>query len=103
MDDDDKPIGFWRALRQSEFWLLCAGAVAAMFGVPWWVTVPLMVAGLSISSLPKYIELWPRARNVGAEWQWMVTVALSELNALAAACGTHLAGNVTRWLWGVPW
>jgi len=32
-------------------------------GVAWWVMVPLVVAGLSIVSMPKYIALWPRARK----------------------------------------
>ena len=98
-DGDERPLTFWRAVRQSEFWLLAAAAVAAMFGVAWRVTVPLVVAGLSMSSLPKYIALWPRAREVGAEGEWWRTVARSELCATAAAGGAHVAGVLTRWLW----
>ncbi|HZO53723.1 MAG TPA: hypothetical protein VFB63_13495 [Bryobacteraceae bacterium] len=37
-----------------------AAALVSMFGVVWWIVVPLTLAGLSVSSLPKYIELWPR-------------------------------------------
>ena len=70
-----------------------------MSGVRWWVVVPLTVAGLTISSLPKYIELWPRARDVGAAWAWWTTVGLSTLNSLAAAIGCVLVGHLTRWIW----
>jgi hypothetical protein len=40
---------------------------------------------LSISSLPKYIALWPRAHEVGAEAEWWKTVLLSVLNNLHAS------------------
>jgi hypothetical protein len=68
--EDGKPLTVWRALRAAEFWLLLVAAMAAVFRVPWWVTVPLVMVGLSISSMPKYLELWPRARAVGAELEW---------------------------------
>ena len=68
IDDDEKPLTFGRALRTPEFWLLLVTATGSMAGVRWRVIVPLTVAGLSISSLSKYIELWPRARDVGAAW-----------------------------------
>ena len=97
--DDDNPLSFRRALRAPEYWLLFAGALSAMWGVPWWVVVPLTMAGLSISSLPKYIELWPRARAGGAEREWWKTVALSIFNTLAAACAAFVLGVVMRWLW----
>ena len=64
-DDDNKPMTVRRALRMPESWLLFVASIAACFGVAWWVVVPLAVAGLSISSLPKYVELWPRVRAVG--------------------------------------
>jgi hypothetical protein len=38
-----------------------------MMLVPWWVVLPLTLAGLSIDSLPKFVALWPRAQDVGAE------------------------------------
>lgn len=102
MEDDGKRLTFWRALRAPEFWLLLVASIAAVFRVPWWVTVPLVMGGLSISSLPKYIELWPRARAVGAEGEWWKTVGLSSVNNLAAACGAHVVGVLTGWFWGVP-
>ena len=59
----------------------------------------LTVAGLSLSSLPNYIELWPRARGVGAAWAWWATVGLSALNSLATAIGCVLVGHLTRCIW----
>jgi hypothetical protein len=102
VEEDGKPLTVWRALRAAEFWLLLVAAMAAVFQVPWWVTVPLVMGGLSISSLPKYIELWPRARAVGAELEWWKTVGLSGCNNLAAACGAHVLGVFIGWFWGVP-
>ena len=99
MDEDGKPLTVWRALRAAEFWLLLVAAIAAVFRVPWWVTVPLVMGGLSISSLPKYVELWPRARAVGAELEWWKTVGLSFFNSLAAAVAAFVLGNLVRWLW----
>ena len=97
--NDGKPLTFWGALRASEFWLLIVASVTSMAGVKWWVVVPLTVAGLSVASLPKYIALWPRARNVGADRAWLITVGLSMFNNLAAACTAFLLGILTRWLW----
>ena len=70
-----------------------------MAGVTGWIVIPLAVAGLSISSLPKYIELWPRAAGVGAQSEWWKTVALSTFNSLAAAVAAFVLGKVVRWLW----
>ena len=90
-DDDKEPLTLRRALRAPEFWLLLVASVAATVGVAWWVTVPLVVAGLSIVSMPKYVALWPRAREVGAELEWWKTIALSMFNNFACACGVHVA------------
>ena len=100
IDDDERQLTFWRALRSPEFWVLIVTAVAGAAGGSWWVFIPLGVAGLSISSLPKYIKMWPRARDVGAEWKWWETVALSALNSAGAASGAFMVGIVTRWLFG---
>jgi hypothetical protein len=54
------------ALRAPEFWLLVAASLAAAGGVPWWIVLPLTLAGLSVTSLPKYVELWPRVRRARA-------------------------------------
>jgi hypothetical protein len=95
-----------RRRRQNLALLARAGVLAAAGGSSrrhllsvWIVVVPLAVAGLSISSLPKYIALWPRADQVGAEAEWWKTVLLSLLNNLAAACAAFLLGNLSRWLW----
>ena len=86
MGDDDKALTFRSALRAPEFWLLLVTALTGCLGVAWWIVVPLSTAGLSISSLPKYVELWPRVRAVGAEWEGWKTIALSLFNNVAASC-----------------
>jgi hypothetical protein len=53
-DDEQESLTLRRALRAPELWLLLVASVAATAGVTWWVTVPLVVAGLSIVSMPKY-------------------------------------------------
>ena len=97
--DDDKPLTVRRALRAPEFWLLFVASIAATCGVVWWVVVPLATAGLSISSLPKYVELWPHVRAAGAEREGWKTVALSIFNSVAASSAAFVFGVVTRWVW----
>jgi hypothetical protein len=91
-----KRQSFWRA---AEFWLLLAAAFVSMLSVTVWIVIPLTLAGLSISSLPKYIELWPRAERVGAQGEWWKKVALSALNSLADAVAAFVLGNLARWVW----
>jgi hypothetical protein len=98
-NEDHTSLTLPRALRAPEFWLLLVASVAATAGVGWWVTVPLVVAGLSIVSMPKYIALWPRAREVGAELEWWKTIAQSMFNNLACACGVQVLGVSARWMW----
>src|SRR5258705_7563722 len=97
--DEDKPLTVRRSLLMPEFWLLLVTGIAGGFGVAWWVAVPLATAGLSISSLPKYLELWPRVRAVGAEWEAWKVMALSLFNNIAAGSAAFVLGKVTQWLW----
>ena len=97
--DHAKPFTLRRALRAPEFWLLVAASLAAAGGVRWWIMVPLTLAGLSLSSLPKYMELRPLARDIGAHSTWWSTVALSLFNSLAASCAAYLLGVLIRWFW----
>ena len=99
MLERNEKLTFWRALRSPEYWLLLVGCIAATAGVSAWIAVPLLVAGLSVSSLPKYIALWPRAERVGAERVWWQTVGLSMFNNLATSCGAFVLGILCRWLW----
>lgn len=99
MREADERLTFRRALRAPEFWLLVAATLAAAGGVKWWVVVPLTLAGLSIASLPKYAALWPRAREAGAEREWLITVSLSMVNNLGASCAAFLLGIGIRWFW----
>jgi hypothetical protein len=95
-EEEDKRQSFWRA---PEFWLLLAAAGVSTLGVTGWIVIPLTLAGLSISSLPKYVELWPRAERVGAQAEWWKIVGLSFFNSLAAAVAAFVLGNLVRWLW----
>jgi hypothetical protein len=90
-----------RDLLRSEFWLLLVGAACAGFGLSGWIVVPAVMAGLLISSLPKYGPLYPRAQEVGAEVPFWITVLSSVAIALAAATAAFAAGRFTWWLWGV--
>jgi hypothetical protein len=74
------------------------GAASAHYW-PGPIVIPLTLAGLSISSLPKYVELWPRAERVGAQAEWWKIVGLSFFNSLAAAVAAFVLGNLVRWLW----
>ena len=88
------------AIRSPEFWLLFVAAMAAGFGVSGWIAVPATIAGLLISSLPKYLPLYPRAKAVGAEAAFWTTVLASILNATTAGFAAYLLGRATWWLWG---
>ena len=62
--------------RKPQFILLLLTAIGAAEGVRLRVALPLCLAGLSISRLPKYIGLWPRATEMGAEWQVILAVTV---------------------------
>ena len=100
LGDDKLPPTFWHAVRSPEFSLLVVTAIAGAARGSWWVFVSLCVAGLSISSLPKYIRMWPRARDAGAEAAWWQTVGLSTFNNVGAATAAYFLGIATRWLFG---
>ena len=100
IDDNEKPPTFWRALCEPEIWILIVTATGAWAGGAWWVFMGLCLIGLSISALPKYWKLWPKAREVGAEWVWFETVGLSLLNNLGAAAAAFMLGIGVRWLFG---
>jgi hypothetical protein len=84
--------------RKPEFMLLLATAAAAALGVGWWVAVPLCLAGLSIGRLPRYLTMWPRAIEIGEEWQVIAAVTLSSVASLAGALGMFAIGAGAGWL-----
>ena len=98
--DDDPQSDSGSAIRSPEFWLLFVAAMAAGFGVSGWISVPATIAGLLISSLPKYLPLYPRTKAVGAEAAFWTTVLASILNATTAGFAAYLLGRATWWLWG---
>lgn len=100
MDDDDATrMRGLRTLRAPEFWLLLVATSAAALGLSAWLVIPLTIAGLSISSLPKYVELRPRVRKAGVEREGYITIALSLLNNFATSCAAFVLGILARWLW----
>lgn len=99
--DDQLPLTFGRALRSAEYWLLLTAALAAGFGVSAWLTIPATMAGLLVSSLPKYVLHYGRAREVGAVAAFWYTITASLFNAAIAAVAATLAGRFTWWLWGL--
>jgi hypothetical protein len=89
-------MSFLRAFVKAEFWLLVLTAAAGQMGLAWWVCVPLCLAGLSVSSLPKYVQLWPKAREVGGERVWWQSVGISVSGALAASVAAFVFGVALR-------
>lgn len=78
---------FAEIARKPEFILLMLTALIAAHGGSWRTGLPLCLAGLSIARLPKYIALWPRAVDIGAEWQVVLAVVLSTgLSLMSAIC-----------------
>ena len=99
--NDVPPFGTRSAIRSPEFWLLFAAAMAAGFGLSGWISIPATIAGLLISSLPKYLPLCPRAKAVGAVAEFWATVLASILNATIVGIAAFLLGRATWWLWGL--
>jgi hypothetical protein len=89
------------AIRSPEFWLLFVAALAAGFGVSGWITIPATMAGLLISSLPKYVAMYPRATAADAAVAFWATVLASILTAAIASVATYALGRATWWLWGL--
>ncbi len=100
-DPDDAPVTFLRALRSAEFWLLFVAALAAGFGVSAMITIPATLAGLLMSSLPKYIPLHARAKAVGADVAFWAMILSSILICTATSIAAHVVGRLTWWLWGL--
>jgi len=97
----DKPMMFGAALRSAEYWLLIVAALAAGCGVSALITIPATLAGLLISSLPKYAPLHARAKATGALAVFWLTVLSSILISTTASVAAHVLGRFTSWLWGL--
>lgn len=93
---DDR--GFADYACTPDFLLLLSTAAVASQGASWSVGIPLCLAGLSIARLPKYICMWPRAVEIGAEWQVMLAVAVSSVHSLAAAICMAIIGAGVSWI-----
>ena len=100
-DNDETSPTSWQILRSSEYWLLLVSVVVAGFGVSGWVVIPATLAGLLISSLPKYAPLYHRARQVGADTAFWATVASSIIIGVLASAGAFVSGRLAWWMWGL--
>ena len=100
-DPDATPTTFRDALRASEFWMLLITALSAGFGLSAAITIPACMAGLLISSLPKYAALHEPAKAAGASATFWATILASILIAAAASIAAHVLGRLTWWLWGL--
>ena len=100
MNDNEPDTGWLKSFRQPEYWLLLVTAAGGCVTRAWWVVIPLCVAGLSISALPKYIKLWPRAESTGHRKEWFATVGLSLLNSSGVASAAYMIGVIIRWVLG---
>lgn len=85
-------------VRRPEFILLLVTAASAAHGVNWSVGLPLCLAGLSIARLPKYLSMWPRATEIGAQGQVYMAVALSIMVSLVNAISMIAIGAFAGWL-----
>ncbi|MBS0244501.1 MAG: hypothetical protein JSS20_20200 [Proteobacteria bacterium] len=84
--------------QRPEFILLLVTAAGAAQGVNWSMSLPLCLAGLSIARMPKYVRLWPRAAEINAEWQVLLTIAGSTILSLANALAMIAVGAIAGWL-----
>ena len=81
--------------------MLFAAAIAAGFGLSGRISILTTIAGLLISSLPKCLPLYPRAKAVGAVAAFWTTVLASVLNPTTVGFATCLLGLATWWLWSL--
>ena len=90
---------FLSDITSNEFLLLLGAMTGGAFGVAWYTVLPLTVAGLSLCAWSKYVDLLPRVWRASAELTFIITLALSGFNALAAATAAFAFGHVVRWMW----
>ena len=100
-DHDTKPLTMLAAMKAAEFWLLLVAAMAAGIGVSAAITIPATMAGLLISSLPKYDPLYPRAKAAGAKAEFWITITLSIAIAAVTSTAAHVLGGALGWLWSL--
>jgi hypothetical protein len=99
LNSKNEQPGVLATLRALEFWLLMMIAISAGAGVSVWVLMGLGTSGLLISSLPKYVALWPRAGAVGAERLFFAALAVSIATSVATCAAAILLGWLSDWLW----
>ena len=98
MNEELRPDRYWRQIRAPEFWLLFAVVLAALLEIAWWITLPLAIAGLAVSTLPKFSAHWLRARAVGAERDWWKRVAHWFLRSVGASIAAFALGHAVGYV-----
>lgn len=81
-----------------EYLLLFLCAVCGLGAVSGLVVVPVGIAGLLVSSLPKYMVFWQRGKDVGKLGAVTFSMALSVLNAVVAVAAAYGVGLTLRLL-----
>ncbi|WBT37810.1 MULTISPECIES: hypothetical protein [Hyphomicrobium] len=81
-----------------EYLLLVICAVCGLGAVSGLVVVPVGMAGLCVTSLPKYQAFWQRANDVNRLGAVKASMTLSALNALIAVSASYGLGLVLRGL-----
>ena len=99
--EEEKLFSLRRATRSPEFWLFVVAGIVSTYDVSASIVIPLVMVGLTSASLPKHFELWPKAREDGAEVKWLIRVAMSLASSLFNACAVVGLAHFNRWVWGV--
>ncbi|HEX2842062.1 hypothetical protein [Hyphomicrobium sp.] len=84
-------------MLSAEFLLLVICAACGFGAVSPIVVVCLGTAGLLMSSLPKYVAVWGRAKEVDRLAVVKGSMAVSVVNALVAVSASYGVGLVARW------
>jgi hypothetical protein len=99
--DRDTSMTFWRAVLSVEFWALIATGLAGAGGSKWWLAVPICTVALFLCGLEKYVAMWARVREAGAERVFFETLGLSLLNAGGAAAAVFVFGIFNALFWNL--
>lgn len=79
-----------------DYLLLVVCAACGFGGVTGLVVVPVGTVGLCLSSLPKYLPFWQRAKEVDKLSAVMSSMVISVLNAFVAVAAAYGLGLVLR-------
>ena len=81
-----------------EYLLILGTCVLGLVGAPWWSIIAPTIL-LSVSSWPRWHGLGVRARNVHAEYSFVLVMAASFANTCLFVVLAFALGYGLRWLW----